>query len=110
MGSAAHVGGLGRDAGLRRAYAAGDRPVPASREHARISRERVRADERAHRDLLVDGRTSTVAMGWRMTKTGTGTESLSQRMGFPDLAPWLDSVSDEYDELPSGDHEVAYDE
>ena len=45
-----------------------------------------------------------------MTKTGTGTESLSQRMGFPDLAPWLDSVSDEYDELPSGDHEVAYDE
>ena len=29
---------------------------------------------------------------------------------FPDLAPWLDSVSDDYDELPSEGHEVPYDE
>ena len=29
---------------------------------------------------------------------------------FPDLAPWLDNVSDDYDELPSGDHDVPYDE
>lgn len=31
-------------------------------------------------------------------------------MNLPDLAPWLDSVSDEYDELPSGDHAAPYDE
>jgi hypothetical protein len=31
-------------------------------------------------------------------------------MDFPDLAPWFDSVSDEYHELPSGDHEAPYDE
>ena len=32
------------------------------------------------------------------------------RMNFPDLAPWLDNVSDDYDELPSEGHEVPYDE
>lgn len=31
-------------------------------------------------------------------------------MTFPDLAPWLDNVSDDYDELPSEGHEVPYDE
>lgn len=31
-------------------------------------------------------------------------------MNFPDLPPWLDSVSDEDDELSSGDHETPYDE
>ena len=31
-------------------------------------------------------------------------------MTFPDLAPWLDNVSDDYDELPSGDTDVPYDE
>jgi len=31
-------------------------------------------------------------------------------MNFPDLAPWLDNVSDEYDELPSGDRDCSYDE
>ena len=31
-------------------------------------------------------------------------------MSFPDLAPWLDNVSDDSDELPSGDHDVPYDE
>lgn len=31
-------------------------------------------------------------------------------MDFPDLAPWFDSVSDEYHELPAGDHEAPYDE
>jgi hypothetical protein len=31
-------------------------------------------------------------------------------MNFPDLAPWFDNVSDDYDELPAGDHEVSYDE
>jgi hypothetical protein len=31
-------------------------------------------------------------------------------MNFPDLSPWLDNVSDDYDELPSGDCETPYDE
>jgi len=31
-------------------------------------------------------------------------------MNFPDLSPWLDNVSDDYDELPSGDRETPYDE
>jgi hypothetical protein len=31
-------------------------------------------------------------------------------MEFPDLAPWFDSVSDEYHELPSEDHDASYDE
>lgn len=31
-------------------------------------------------------------------------------MNFPDLAPWFDNVSDDYDELPSGEREVSYDE
>jgi hypothetical protein len=31
-------------------------------------------------------------------------------MDFPDLAPWFDNASDDYDELPSGDHDTAYDE
>jgi len=31
-------------------------------------------------------------------------------MDLPDLAPWLDSVSDAHDELPAGDHEATYDE
>jgi len=31
-------------------------------------------------------------------------------MNFPDLAPWFDNASDDYDELPSEGHEVPYDE
>jgi hypothetical protein len=31
-------------------------------------------------------------------------------MSFPDLAPWFDNVSDNYDELPVGEHDVSYDE
>ena len=31
-------------------------------------------------------------------------------MEFPDLSPWLDTVADEYHELPTGDHETPYDE
>jgi hypothetical protein len=31
-------------------------------------------------------------------------------MDFPDLAPWFDSASDEYHELPAGDAETPYDE
>gem|GEM_PF-1313493 len=31
-------------------------------------------------------------------------------MNFPDLSPWFDSVSDEYQELPCGDNEAPYDE
>jgi hypothetical protein len=31
-------------------------------------------------------------------------------MSFPDLAPWFDTVSDDYDELPAGEHDVSYDE
>jgi len=31
-------------------------------------------------------------------------------MDFPDLAPWFDNASDDYQELPSGDHETPYDE
>jgi len=45
-----------------------------------------------------------------MTKAGAGTATITHRAEFPDLAPWMNSVSDEYDELPSGDHEVPYDE
>jgi hypothetical protein len=31
-------------------------------------------------------------------------------MALPDLAPWFDNVSDDYHELPCGDHETPYDE
>lgn len=31
-------------------------------------------------------------------------------MKFPDLFPWFDNVSDDYEELPSDTHEVPYDE
>ena len=37
-------------------------------------------------------------------------QSLTWQTSFPDLAPWLDNVSDDYDELPSGDTDVPYDE
>lgn len=33
-----------------------------------------------------------------------------QDVDLPDVTPWFDSVSDEYDELPIGDCEAAYDE
>jgi hypothetical protein len=49
-----------------------------------------------------------MAMGQTMIP-GRPTPSSCHRH-FPDLAPWLDNVSDDYDELPSGDHEVPYDE
>jgi hypothetical protein len=31
-------------------------------------------------------------------------------MDFPDLAPWFGNVSDDYDELPAGEHDTPYDE
>jgi hypothetical protein len=31
-------------------------------------------------------------------------------MDFPDIAPWLNNSSDDYDELPAGDIEAPYDE
>jgi hypothetical protein len=31
-------------------------------------------------------------------------------MDLPDLVPWFDNVSDEYHELPCGDHDASYDE
>lgn len=31
-------------------------------------------------------------------------------MDFPDLAPWFDNASDNYDEIVSADVDVAYDE
>lgn len=31
-------------------------------------------------------------------------------MDLPDLVPWFDNVSDEYHELPGGDHDESYDE
>jgi len=31
-------------------------------------------------------------------------------MSLPDLAPWFDNVSDDYDELPSTEQPSAYDE
>jgi hypothetical protein len=31
-------------------------------------------------------------------------------MALPDLAPWFDNASDDYHELPCGDHETPYDE
>lgn len=31
-------------------------------------------------------------------------------MTFPDLAPWLDNVSDDHHELPAADVETSYDE
>jgi hypothetical protein len=58
------------------------------------------AHRRADYDLLVEGRTSPVAVGLKRAST----------MNFPDLAPWLDNVSDDYDELPSEGHDVPYDE
>jgi hypothetical protein len=55
--------------------------------------------------------------GWLVTLTYVALLALNpfffppeRNMTFPDLAPWLDNVSDDYDELPSGDHDVPYDE
>ena len=31
-------------------------------------------------------------------------------MNLPDLKPWFDNVSDDYQELPADDHDTAYDE
>ena len=31
-------------------------------------------------------------------------------MEFPDLAPWFDNASDDYEELPVGESEMSYDE
>jgi hypothetical protein len=31
-------------------------------------------------------------------------------MDLPDLAPWFDNASDDYDELPAGGADTAYDE
>ena len=31
-------------------------------------------------------------------------------MSFPDVAPWLDNASDDYEELPAGDSDMSYDE
>ncbi len=31
-------------------------------------------------------------------------------MSLPDVAPWFDNVSDGYEELPSADNDVSYDE
>jgi hypothetical protein len=51
-----------------------------------------------------------MAMGRRLTTAGAGAASLTQQMDYPDLVPWLDNVSDEYDELPVCDRDVPYDE
>ena len=104
-----HLGRLGGDAGLRRPPAAGNRDVPAAPEYARLSRERLWAHRRADRDLLVDRRTSAMEMGRQMI-TNNSEQSLTCQTSFPDLAPWLDNVSDGYDELPSSDTDVPYDE
>jgi hypothetical protein len=31
-------------------------------------------------------------------------------MSFPDLIPWLNNASDDYEELPAAECETAYDE
>jgi hypothetical protein len=31
-------------------------------------------------------------------------------MNLPDLKPWFDNVSDDYQKLPVDDHDTAYDE
>jgi hypothetical protein len=31
-------------------------------------------------------------------------------MNLPDLAPWLDNVSDDYEELPAAESETSYGE
>jgi hypothetical protein len=31
-------------------------------------------------------------------------------MIFPDLAPWFENTSDDYEELPAGESETSYDE
>ena len=48
-------------------------------------------------------------MGWQMIADNSE-RSLTWQTSLPDLAPWLDNVSDDYDELPSGDCNVPYDE
>ena len=48
-------------------------------------------------------------MGRQMI-TNNSEQSLTCQTSFPDLAPWLDNVSDGYDELPSSDTDVPYDE
>jgi len=50
-----------------------------------------------------------MAMGRQMIAE-QGERSLTWQTSFPDLAPWLDNVSDDYNELPSGDCDVPYDE
>ena len=46
-----------------------------------------------------------MAMGRQMIANNIEQSSTCQ-MSFPDLAPWLDNVSDDHDELPSGDCDV----
>jgi hypothetical protein len=88
------------DTGVRGSFSTHPIALSARPEHDRLSGERVWAHRGDDRDLLVEGRASSVALGLKRART----------MNFPDLAPWLDNVSDDYDELPSEGHEVPYDE
>lgn len=57
-----------------------------------------------------------------MLEVGAGPAGVSRRsrqpppspprttMQLPDLKPWFDNVSDDYHELPTDDHDAAYDE
>ena len=49
-------------------------------------------------------------MSWMLPASAEGGLMTLACVTFPDLAPWLDSVSDDYDELPSEGHDVPYDE
>jgi hypothetical protein len=88
------------DTGVRGSFSTHPIALSARPEHDGLSGERVWAHRGDDRDLLVEGRASSVALGLKRART----------MNFPDLAPWLDNVSDDYDELPSEGHEVPYDE
>ena len=95
-----HLGRHAGDTGVRGSFSTRPIALSARPEHDWLSGERVRAHRGDDRDLLVERRASALAMGLKRACT----------MTFPDLAPWLDNVSDDYDELPSGDHDVPYDE
>lgn len=47
---------------------------------------------------------------WRRKRPTHPPRPAHATMNLPDLKPWFDSVSDEYQELPAGDHDTAYDE
>jgi len=72
LGSAVHMGRLVGPVGLLRASVACWDLLHSATAPARLPRERLGSEWRAHRDLLLEGRASEVAMGWKIVDGGLG--------------------------------------